>query len=85
MNRTFGVILLVQPLIASFSIIISLFCVMVNFWYAGIGYIIFAYTQLLSMCAVGQSVQNNVNENKNFIRFSEKLKDFLFSIRMGTC
>lgn len=60
MNRTFGIMLLVQPLIASLGIILSLFCVMVNFWYAGIGYIIFTYTQLLAMCAVGQSVQNNV-------------------------
>lgn len=61
MNKTFSISLLVQPLIASAAIVISLFCVMVNFWIAGIGYIIFAYTQLISMCAVGQSVQNNVS------------------------
>lgn len=68
MNKTFGNMLLVQPLITSLSIIISLFCVMVNFWYAGIGYIIFAYVQLLAICTVGQTVQDNVklkNEYKH--------------------
>ncbi|XP_031622921.1 uncharacterized protein LOC116340516 [Contarinia nasturtii] len=77
MNRTFGVILLVQPLISSFSMILSLFCVMVNFWYAGIGYIIFAYTQLLSMCAVGQSVQNN---NGHLLKVLSETEWILFSI-----
>lgn len=65
MNKTFGYMLLVQPLIASLSIIISLFCVMVNLWYGGIGFIIFAYTQLLAMCTVGQTVQDNVEQKKS--------------------
>lgn len=72
MNKTFSVILLVQPLMTSLAIIISLFCVMVNYWYAGIGYIIFAYNQLISMCAVGQSVQNNVSFTEDHVHFNTK-------------
>lgn len=73
MNKTFSSILLIQPMISSLSIVISLFCVMVNAWFAGIGFIIFAYTQFLAMCSVGQSVQSNVNMLYNFKQNVRKL------------
>lgn len=60
MNQIFGRVLLVQPLLNFIAIVIALFCIMTYDWYAGIGFIIFTYTQLFSMCAVGQTIQNNV-------------------------
>lgn len=62
MYQTFNCILLVQPLMNSFSIVVALFCVMAYLWYPGVGFVIFAYTQLFSMCTVGQTIQNNVIE-----------------------
>lgn len=60
-NNAFSSVLLVQPMSASISITISLFCIVINNWYAGYGYIILTFSQMISYCAVGQTVQNNVS------------------------
>lgn len=51
----------VQPVCASLAISLTLFCIVMDDWYAGIGYIIFTYTQMFILCALGQSVQTNVS------------------------
>lgn len=61
MNNSNKGVLLVQPLASSFSVSLSLFCIITNDWMAGYGYVIFAFTKMLSLCAVGQSVQNDVS------------------------
>lgn len=61
MNNLNKGVLLVQPLASAFSISLSLFCIITNDWIAGYGYVIFAFTKMLSLCAVGQSVQNDVS------------------------
>lgn len=61
LNNTYKSVLLMQPILASMAIALTLFCIVMNDWYSGYGYIIFTYAQMFILCALGQSIQTNVS------------------------
>lgn len=60
-SATYYNVFLVQPLSSALAISLTLLCIIADNWIGGYGYILFIFSQMISLCAIGQYLQNGVS------------------------